>query len=81
MSCVKVSLFRLAKVLRDTPSGDRELYLDRWVEFQKGWVQSLPLIPLYSNMYFDAFTPKLLDYHPESYASWAIAILNARLVP
>ncbi len=72
-------LFQLAKHLRETPSGDKETYLDRWITFQKGWVRLMPFVPLYSNTYYDAFTPRLVNYHPESHTSWAIAILYAQL--
>lgn len=72
-------LFRLATVLRQTPPGSKELYLDRWLDFQKGWVEVLPFVPLYSNYYSDGFTPRLTHYHPDRYTSWAIAILYASL--
>lgn len=71
------TLFQKAKELRETPSGNKALYLDRWLDFQRAWVQVLPLLPLYSNTYYDAFTPRLRNYHPEAHSSWAIAILYA----
>ena len=70
-------LLTLAMDMRKTVSGSREEYLARWMDFQRYWVEVLPLVPLYSNTYFDAFSPRLTGYNPDRYPDWASAILYA----
>ncbi|MDD4080314.1 MAG: hypothetical protein PHP02_02730, partial [Eubacteriales bacterium] len=67
-----------ANVTRDQP-GNRDAYLDRWMEFQTYWAEVLPMIPLYSNTYHDLFTADLQGYFPQFYYSWGTAILYATL--
>lgn len=64
--------------LLHTPPGDSAAYRAAWIHLQQKLVQQLPIIPLYSNTYYDAYTNDLLDYHPENYASVALALLHAR---
>lgn len=71
-------LFALTKSLRETTPGDKRTFLNRWVAFQKHWTDVLPLLPLYSNTYYDGYNAKLTNYHPERYFSWADAILYAQ---
>lgn len=71
------TLLSLAKTLRQTLPGDQTTYYANWLAFQQHWVDVLPMIPLYTNTYTDAFTPRLTGYHPEQYDSWAVAILYA----
>lgn len=73
------NLLQKALELRQTKPKDINTYLDRWMIFQKQWVELVPMIPLYSNIYHDAFVSNLVNYHPEFHSSWAAAILYARL--
>ncbi len=57
---------------------DTAAYLTAWDAFQRQVVAQLPVIPLYSNTYYDAYTNDLMDYHPENHASVALALLHAR---
>ena len=38
-----------------------------------------PLIPVYSNNYFDFYPDILTDYHIKQYSSWSQAVLSAIL--
>ena len=40
-------------------------------------MDQLPVIPLYSNTYYDAYTNDLINYHPENHVSVGLAILYA----
>lgn len=71
-------LLRLSEQMRDTVPGDKLGYERRWQQFQQRLVNQLPLLPLYSNVYYDAFTNDLVNYHPEAHFSWAQALLYAR---
>ncbi|NMA12629.1 MAG: ABC transporter substrate-binding protein [Chloroflexi bacterium] len=72
-------LAALATAVTRVPSQDREAFLKGWLAFQTYWAEVLPMIPLYSNTYYDLYTPDLTDYHPESYWNWGTAILYASL--
>ncbi len=71
-------LLQLSEQMRDTVPGDKLGYERRWQQFQQRLVNQLPLLPLYSNEYYDAFTNDLVNYHPEAHFSWAQALLYAR---
>lgn len=72
-------LAALANAVTNVPSRDREAFLEGWLAFQSYWAEVLPMIPLYSNTYYDLYTPDLVDYHPENYWNWGAAILYAKL--
>lgn len=72
-------LMGLAKEMRQTEPGDKATFLERWFAFQQHWTEMLPLLPIYSNTYYDAFDARLTNYHPERYFSWADAILYVTL--
>lgn len=70
-------LMKLANEMRHVKRGDTKTYLRKWLEFQKYFAQVLPMVPLYSNYYFDFYTDSLKDYDISEHASWASAILYA----
>jgi peptide/nickel transport system substrate-binding protein len=72
-------LERLATEITRRQPGDRNNYLDRWMDFQRYWAEVLPMIPLYGNTYHDLFTSDLTGYFPQFYYSWGTAILYAAL--
>ena len=73
------TLMNLARDLRATPSGDVLTYCQKWIAFQEYWNQTLPSVPVYSNIYFDFFTPRLQNYLINGSSTWAQAILYAYL--
>ncbi|NLD02575.1 MAG: ABC transporter substrate-binding protein, partial [Clostridiales bacterium] len=72
-------LEELARNITAAQPGNREAYLNRWMEFQEYWSEVLPMIPLYSNTYYDLFDSNLVGYFPQFYWSWGTAILYASL--
>ena len=72
-------LEELARNITAAQPGNREAYLNRWMEFQDYWSEVLPMIPLYSNTYYDLFDSRLVGYFPQFYWSWGTAILYASL--
>ena len=72
-------LMQLADELRRVDPGDTETYMAKWMEFQLYWVEVLPLVPLYSNAYFDFYRPDMYNYTASMYSSWADAILYATI--
>ncbi len=72
-------LEELARNITAAQPGNREAYLNRWMDFQEYWSEVLPMIPLYSNTYYDLFDSRLVGYFPQFYWSWGTAILYATL--
>ena len=68
-----------AVVLRCTEPGDYLGYCVNWISFQETFSQVLPIIPVYSNVYFDFFTEELNNYHADGNVTWAEAIIEATL--
>jgi len=67
-------LMMLALDLRTTSAAETHLYAIKWLAFQKRWVELMPLVPLYTNIYFDFFTNKLQEYSVAQNMSWALTI-------
>lgn len=65
---------QLALNLRNTPSSDVRNYVEKWMDFQVRFVEMMPLIPLYSNVYFDFYVDTLQGYDMARHASWAYAL-------
>lgn len=76
---VDQELYDLAVSMRLTQPGDTLAYCQKWVSFQKRWAEVLPVIPVYSNVYFDFYTPTLQSYNAGSNVSWSEAIVEAYL--
>ncbi|MBQ9168215.1 MAG: hypothetical protein IJX67_07400 [Oscillospiraceae bacterium] len=72
-------LYRLALDLRQTEPGDTLTYCKKWIDFQERFAEVLPVIPLYSNVYFDFYPRTLHDYEISSNLTWGQAIIKAYL--
>ena len=70
-------LYRRAVSMRKTEPGDIYTYVEKWIEFQERYKEVLPTIPVYSNIYFDFFTPSLQNYYSTVQVTWSQAILLA----
>ncbi len=70
-------LFRRAVSMRKTEPGDLYTYVEKWIEFQERYNEVLPTIPVYSNIYFDFFSPMLQNYYITGQVTWSQAILLA----
>ena len=72
-------LYEAAAAMRRTEPGDVYNYMVHWIEFQARFNEVLPMIPVYSNIYFDIFTDMLREYHISEYVTWGQAIVGAYL--
>ena len=72
-------LYELAVQMRRCEPGDIDTYRSRWQAFQTRFTQVLPVIPVYSNVYFDFYTSTLRNYDPAMSASWAQGVAKAYL--
>ena len=73
------NLAQLALALRQTAPGDLLDYCERWLEFQAAFNDALPMLPLYSNIYFDFSVDELIGYDPANASNWPDALLYASL--
>ena len=72
-------LYEEAVGMRMTEPGDVLTYLQHWIAFQERFNQTLPMIPLYSNVYFDFYTGYLRNYDIDQNVTWGQAIVSAYL--
>lgn len=72
-------LYDLALAMRQTQPGQVNTYTERWKAYQERWMEMIPLIPVYSNIYYDFYVPTLQDYNGDNEYGWADAILGAYL--
>ena len=70
-------LIRLAEALHQTPEGDIDVYLERFIAYQTYYNEALPTVPVYSNVYFDFYQSDIQNYKPGQHDSFAQAILYA----
>lgn len=72
-------LYQLALALNQTESGDLLGYCQKWMALQTYLGESMPVLPLYSNIYFDYYTPRLQNYNIQNFGGWGQAVLYAYL--
>ena len=72
-------LYDMAVKMRETEPGDIIGYLQNWLGFQERMNEMLPILPVYSNVYFDFYTNTLHDYAVDAVSTWAQAIVPAYL--
>lgn len=70
-------LYRLADEMRKTEPGAVLEYLQKWIKFQERFNEQLPMLPIYSNMYFDFYPGDLQNYDVNEEATWSQAIVGA----
>lgn len=53
-----------------------EEYSAAWLEFQIRWNELLPVIPLYSNQYYDIYSSKVKGFNTTPFLQWAEMICD-----
>ena len=76
---VDEELTRLADETRCTEPGAVLEYMHRWLAFQDRFNETLPMLPFYSNIYFDFYTADLHDFHIPEAVTWGEAIVESAL--
>lgn len=76
---VKAELRAMAQDMVHTEPGDLLSFMKKWVALQEKITETVPLIPVYSNMYFDFYTRELYDYDIREAVTWPEAIIPAYL--
>ena len=72
-------LWEMAVDMRRTEPADLLGYCRKWLAFQKRVAEQLPLLAVYSNVYFDFYPQVLHDYHIDASISWPQTIIGAYL--
>lgn len=70
-------LYSLAQDMIRTEPGDLLSYCEKWLAFQMRFNEVEPVIPVYSNIYFDFYPRVLQEYAIADYSTWAHAIVPA----
>ena len=63
-------LMELGRELTLTTPGDMRAYVERWIVFQQRWVELMPMVPLYSNRYYDFRASHVQGYFVNEQSSW-----------
>ena len=71
-------LAEYARQMCETVPSDALGFVKKWITFQEQLSDMLPLIPVYSNVYFDFYTSDLTDYDILKYITWGDAIVPAK---
>ncbi len=66
-----------ARLMCETEPSDALGFVKKWITFQEHLSDLLPLIPVYSNVYFDFYTSDLTNYDIIKYITWGDAIVPA----
>ena len=72
-------LYDLAWNVSHTEPGNVLEYMRRWVAFQERFNETLPMLPIYSNVYFDFAIGELQNYDVSRAITWGHAIVGAYL--
>lgn len=72
-------LYDLAADMKKTEPGDLLTYCQKWVLFLKRFSEVEPMIPVYSNVYFDFYPDVLQNYIINENTTWSEAIVPSYL--
>ena len=66
-----------ALAMRNTAPGNVTGYMQNWMQMIKRYNEVLPTLPIYSNVYADAYTAQLQNYTVQDGSGWPEAIIYA----
>jgi ABC-type transport system substrate-binding protein len=72
-------LYNLALSMKQTEPGEVLEYCQKWVAFLEKFTAAEPMIPVYSNVYYDFYPDVLQNYEIESNITWSEAIVPSFL--
>ena len=77
LAWVHSQMAEYARLMCETEPDDAFGFVQKWITFQEQLSDMLPLIPVYSNVYFDFYTSDLMNYDIVYYITWGDAIVPA----
>ena len=78
-ACADEELYELAVDMRRTDPSEVFEYVQKWIAFQERFNETLPMTPIYTNVYFDFYISELQDYDIDETMTWGQAMLGASL--
>ena len=76
---VDEEMYQDALDVRQTAPGQVLEFVTEWIRLMERFNDTLPMIPMYSNVYFDIYTPLMQEYYISQNETWGGAILGAWL--
>ena len=70
-------LVKLAQDMRQTEPGDLISYCRKWIAFLEKFAETEPIIPVYSNVYYDFHPEVLREYKINQFTAWSEAIVGS----
>ena len=77
LAWVHAQMYEYARQMCETDPHDALGFVKKWIIFQDHLSDWLPMIPVYSNVYFDFYTGDLSNYNIRNYITWGTAIVPA----
>lgn len=77
LGSVKEELYGMALDMVRTEPEDLLGFEQKWISLQEKITETLPLLPVYTNVYFDFFSRKLHNYRITQAPTWGQAIVSA----
>ena len=77
LSAIREELYSLAQDMVHTRQEDLLGFEQKWVKLQEQITETLSLLPVYSNVYFDFFDRKLHGYQITQAPTWGDAIVSS----
>ena len=74
---MKEEVYALALEMVRTEPSDLIGFMKKWVKLQERITQTLPVIPVYTNIYFDFFSRELHDYRITEAVTWGEAVVKS----
>ena len=75
MAWTHAQMYEYARLMCETEPHDVLGFIKKWITFQEQLSDMLPMIPVYSNVYFDFYTSDLTNYNILKYITWGDAIV------
>ncbi len=77
LGAVKEELYELACRMTRTDPEDTAGFFRKWFRLQQKITETLPLLPVYSNEYYDFFARELHNYRIPEAVTWGEAVVSA----
>ena len=75
LAWVHAQMHEYARQMCETDPHDALGFVQKWILFQEHLSDMLPMIPVYTNVYFDFYTSDLGNYNIRKYITWGDAIV------
>ena len=78
LAWVHAQMYEYCRLMCETEPRDTLGFMQKWIAMQEKLTEYLPLIPVYSNVYFDFYTAELQNYDILNYITWGDAIVASK---